>query len=725
MPFFALDNLTKQAVTPAVPWEFTPGPISATVRTDKSARQQWYKAPQTRHLFYTLVEAANPNQRTSKSNPPRLLHGIAADFDLPITTERANEAIASWKIKPQWIERSLGGNLRLLFLFSRPLLVDSADFAIFLLEKSIAWLALDQLPGLDRGAITDPNRLYCAGDGWLATGHPPVPENALQAFFVDAAREFRFVAPEGVEIPLEVIEAALKEKYSNFSWPGEFAVETTGPSFWIADSVSTNSAILKPEGFITFSAHAAKIFYNWADLLGAGFVKEINDAAVEKATADIFYDGRQFYRKKHGRYTGMPLIELNNHLEIDCGMKGRSIKVAQAHIYAHNNVECAAPYLFRPPGLIIYMGGRKLNTSSASVMPPAAEKQTWGGSGNFSFLSSLLDSLFTTQLQRDWLLAWWKYFYESGLHSTPAPGQAVFILGGVGTGKTFLSQELVGKSVGGFADASGHLIRGGEFTSHLFELGLWLLDDETVSDSPVAAQNLQSALKRAVANSSFLMNKKFQVAGMTAWLGRVMILSNLDYMSSRVLGPIDSSSLGKISVLRAEKVSKLKFPSRAETARLTAEQLPFLLRWLVDHEPPETIIRDVRFGIESYHEASLMDQAGQTAKAAPFKEILIDSLDRFFKDNPEETEWRGTMTKLVQLLHVNPWNEAVIRTLRLEAIARYLESIEREGILQCRAESGPFNTREWIFLKWSSEIKPPPEVVDLPAKGSIFSKTTQ
>lgn len=721
LKFFAAKNLVSQSVVPAVPWEFQiTGPVNDQIRHDKAARQLWYRNPSTSHSFYTAVEASNPNGRVSRQdNPPRLLHGIVGDFDSKVPPETVQLGIAAMPHKPSWVERSLGGNIRLVWVFPRPLLVESYEFCTLLLQHAIKWLQVDLLPALDRPAFEDPARLYCNGGNWTATGHPAISETALQAFFVKCGSDYRFKAPEGTEIALGEIEKELARRFPNFCWPSEFTPESSGPSFWIPGSESSNSAILKPDGFFTFSAHADKPFYSWADILGSEWTKVQSDESIAKATANVWHDGRKFWRLKRGVYTAMEQTELSNYLKVDCGLK-KCAEQAMSFIYNENHVENAAPYLFRPPGLLIYQGRRRLNTSLNELLKPApGGAQTWGPAGEFPFLSALLDNLFTSDIQRDHFLAWWRYFYECGVKQAPQPGPAVFLMGGVCIGKTFVNREVVGTSVGGYVDAASYLLRGSEFNSHLFEHPLWCLDDDTISDTPQAAANVQAMLKKAVANSSFLSNKKFQAAGMVEWAGRIIATTNLDYVSSRVLGPLDNSSLDKISVFRCQSTSKIKFPSRPDMIRITQEELPKILRWLLDWDVPEHVPRDTRFGFKTWHEASLMEQSAQTSKSAPFKEILIQTLDEFFENCPDEKEWRGTVSKLIQQLHMNAMNECVIRTLRLEQVARYLEQVEKDGALKCWTETGPLNVRLWVFPRPAAPEKP---AVALPPESSIFDK---
>ena len=232
MPFFAAVNLTQQTVAPCAPWEFKLAKeVGKQIRHDKESRQELYQNTATRHQFYTGIESSNPNQRASKeNNPPRFLHGISTDYDLKLTPEAVAAAINGMGIKPQYIERSLGGNVRLLWTFPKPLPVDSYDFCVFILDKAVEWLQMELLPGLDRNALTDPQRLLCNGGEWVATGLPGINEHQLQEFFVNAGKEFRFKSEDGVAIPIEVVEKAIREKFPAFTWSGEFMPENSSRS---------------------------------------------------------------------------------------------------------------------------------------------------------------------------------------------------------------------------------------------------------------------------------------------------------------------------------------------------------------------------------------------------------------------------------------------------------------------------------------------------------------
>lgn len=732
MKLFCVRNLTEQAMTECQPWEFQPMEFpSEKVRFDKQARQEFYRTTSTQWNFYTIVEPSNPNIRPSKENPARLLHGIVADYDIKLTIERIQEAISAMKIKPCYIEKSLGGGARLVWLFPRPLYVEDSAFCGALLQAAKGWLNLDLLPSLDEPALINPTRLFCNGGEWVCTGSPPINENALQSFFVEAGRKHRFKGEDNsVGIPLDLIEKAILEKYPNFSWPSEFKEGSQGPSWFIAESVSPLSAIIKPDGVFTFSAHAEKPFYTWADILGIDFVKDFAEQSITKATTDIYWDGKRFWRKKSSYYVGLDMTELLNHFKVECRLSSKADKSGQSvidralsHIYNVNHVTGAAPFLFRPSGIIDFMGRRVLNTYVNRAMPAAEEGSVWGDGGKFPFLSAHFDNLFDPFEQKFHFLAWFKAFYESAVSLMPMPGQNTYLMGPAGVGKTLTSRLMVGKAVGGYSDASDFLLHGAAFNSDLFEAPLWCIDDDSPGENTAKQANFFAAMKKLAANQQFKHNKKFEVSVMTEWAGRALCTTNLDYVSSRMLGPMDDTSLDKTNIFRCVKESKTVFPKRYELANIIDCQLPYFLRWLVSWEPPDFVVRDVRYGYRAYHEPTLLDQSHQSNRIAPVKEVVIEALREYFLQNKEATEWRGSVVQLVRMLLTQPMNDYIIRSIRLEQINRYLEQIQREGLIQCAVETGDLKMRVWVFARFGDHpAKVEPPAIPAVQVVNIFSK---
>lgn len=705
MMFFA-ENLTTKVLKPGDPWAFVvTEKITPQIRADKEERQRWYQNPETKHCFYTGIEPINPNIRPGKDNTPHKIHAFCADYDAKIPAERVKEAVKEMAIKPAWIERSLGGNVRLIWTLPQPLLVDDYALCAFIHTEALKWLQLDLLPALDEGAFTTPSRLLCNGGEWESTGAGDIPMPKLQAFFIECGKKFRFKPTSEFEIPLDVIEIACHERFQ-FEWPGEFVPESQGPTFWIPESTSPLSAIVKPQGMFTFSAHAAKSFYPWSDILGAEFVKNFTNNSLTKATADLFWDSKRFWRKIMGYYQSMSKEECVNFLRVDCSLSMKAgkngispIDLALSHIYNHNRIHAAVPFVMRPSGLIDFMGKRMLNTYMGQCIVPAEGVQQWGEKGNFPFLSGYLDSFLDPSDQLEKLLAWAQYYYQTAFNQEPMPGQNIFLMGGVGIGKTLFNRNVIGAAVGGYIDASDYLLNGSVFNSHLLHCPHWCMDDDTPSHSAQAVAKLQAMFKKIAANQQVLSNQKFEVSGMTEWQGRIGCTTNLDAVSMRIVGPLDNSSLDKTCLFRCSAERRFAFPSRIETARLIRTELPFFLRWLLDWKVPDHIERDPRFGFASHHDATLLDQTHQSSPAAPFKELLIDTLNSWFVGQPEAPFWSGTVSQLIKMMALDPTNEPIMRSLRMDSVARYLEQMQKEQIFECLAEPGPMRTRIWRFAK--------------------------
>lgn len=276
-------------------------------------------------------------------------------------------------------------------------------------------------------------------------------------------------------------------------------------------------------------------------------------------------------------------------------------------------------------------------------------------------------------------------------------------------------------------DAAKHLTTNSDFNSELPGLPLWTIDDETMGESPKAQANFAATWKKAAANQNIRCHKKYGIPVMTEWMGRILATSNLDAVSSRILGPMDNNSLDKTSLFRCASHAKADFPNRHELVQIIERELPYLLRWLLNWTPPEQVLRDVRFVYAAHHEESLLDKAHQSGKAAPFKELLVESLQQHFEIDPQATEWRGTLTQILRLIQSNPLNDAVMRSLRLEQTQRYLESLQRDGILRCDTELGPLKTRVWVFPRFdfSKDVPPSTTTISSPPVSNavcIFTK---
>jgi len=718
MKIFTLKNLTDRAgAFDRVPWDFkfASETISAEVRKNKVKRQAWCTDPSVEHCFYSAFIGVAESGRVNKENPPKLLWLFVADYDCVISDERMKEAIEQMPIKPTYIETSIGGNRRLIWVLEEPILLGSNEFATFLLQKAETWLRLNQLPMLDQPAFITTTRLFCCGDKWEPTGYGPVPLAKSQTFFCDCGKEYRFRSYDEILIPLDVAAAEFAKKYpETFSkWPGEFVLGSQGPSFWVPGSESAGSAIVKTEGIFTFAAHAEKAFFTWGDLLGQDFVKQYRDTAIARASHDIWWDNLKFHRKIDGEYVSMTKEIFVNYLRVDCGLSEKADSsgtspIAQTiqHIYNHQRVAGAAPHVPLPTGIIYSQGKRCLNTYTGRVVEPATGVHHWGDLGMFPWISRMIDTLLYPKLQKEYLLAWYKYYYQGMRKKLCRPGQILIIQGQAGCGKSLLSREIIGRSVGGFCDPSSFVLNGSNFNSELFEIPHWALDDDAPSASQHAAGGAHATMKKLVANDFFMYSKKYEVPSMVQRGGRLIATINPDVISLKLIPSLDDGMHQKFSLFRCADFGPEKdnftFPmDREEIQRIIERELPYFLAWLEAWEVPDHISRgDGRFGFAAYHDPSMAETSKQAGSAAPFKEILLETLIEHFRQNPEDTTWTGSSNRVMHLLENDIRNQLALRSYKPEKINSNLETLSKENFLGLTTSSDPSTgIRLWTFKK--------------------------
>ena len=738
--FFYSTNLVTQSVSPLEgPWDFKPTEnITKQIRFVKQDRQAWYNNEDTKHCFYTGLEGINPNMRISKENPPHQLHAFVADYDTEIPDIRIDEVIATMSVKPTWVETSLGRNRRLVWLLVRPLPIESDDFYRFMADRAVSWLELNKLPALDQNAFTTANRLYCNGCEWKATGHAPLQAREVQPFFVECGLKFDY-KPDGDDriVPLDVVEAELKKVYPGYTWPNNFEVNSQGPTFWIPESTSPLSAIVKNGGIFTYAAHATKPFYSWSDLLGKEFASKFNRDAIAKAVEGVYVNGVEYYLPINNKFQFEKESAVQRHMRVahklttKPGPDGVSqVDKAMEYIHQHQRVDGIAPHAFYRPGPIrLDNGETHLNIYSGKPIEPAVGgNPKWGPHGDFPFLSASADHLLRLNPEQfeNWL-AHLHLFYCSVLDYSPMPGQISIYSGERGNGKTFWNRHVIGYSVGGFVDASRYLIQSTEFTAHLFNSGYWACDDENPGTSESARNHVQKILKSLAANQEHVYHKKYGLPTTVPWCGRLGITTNLDYLSTQIVNIGDAGD--KIHLWKCNQTPySFQFPSRKEQLRLRNVEVPYFLRYLVDYKIPDSIEKDSRYGMKAYKDDSMILHVQQASPMAPFREVLIAALERWFVENPDDKTWKGAAIHVLSLVNSDPSRMMGGGPSYKASYVNYaLEQMHRDKLMNCKTETGRHNIRFWIFERPSDlpqPNQPSPEAPSPSGEGSFnpFSK---
>lgn len=253
------------------------------------------------------------------------------------------------------------------------------------------------------------------------------------------------------------------------------------------------------------------------------------------------------------------------------------------------------------------------------------------------------------------------------------PGQASFFAGVPNTGKTLLSTGILSRIFGGHIDASSFLSGEDNFNSHLFNSAVWAVDDVVPLTDTKTHLRFSALIKKMAANRTFSVREKYRVDKLIEWNGRVVVTCNTDPESIRILPDVDLSNRDKINLFRVADRDTFTFPRNV--ADIIQIELPFFLRWLLNWTPPDNVLGDSRYGVQTYCEASLLDAARHSSSAYSFLEVLL----KFFEGQVEPI-WEGSATELLSaMLNDDDGLAVIVAKYTTRQVGRELSKLASQG----------------------------------------------
>ena len=648
--FPCLRNLAETSVDPQVPWEFAPKPFSTE---NPNAYKSWRKQPTTEHLFYSGVTGQVPSLRVSEGNPPREIHAIIADYDAEISDEGLAEGLVQAdKYYPvNLVHRTpTSGGIRLIWLLEKPLLIPSTDVLkrfLKVAEKHLHAPAL--LVNLDKEAFCNPHLYYDVGHTWAVGSEDRIPWVEACGWLLKSSEKAKWV---GEAIPMDILAAAVEEKFPG-RWQGEFVEGARGCRFWDDTGDNPTAAIVRDTGMQCFTG--LEPFVPWSMIFGRAFVERVSSKRLGELLDGVYYDGDNYWLQlPGGKWEPHSEREVSRKFKVKHGLSvdridGKTfseVDEALQNVGDNQRISGAAPFIFQPSGVIDFMGERVLNISNLKTLTPAGESGEFGE--NFPWIGQFLQELFDPWEQLEFMMAWLKRFYSSARAGKLLQGQAVFVAGDTGRGKTFFSTQLVGGLVGGHADASQYLMGKTTFNKDLFHKALWTIDDAMPGDNMQDHKTFSTMLKRTTANNQFEFHAKFRDAVQVAWAGRVLVTGNLDADSLRILPDLDTSILDKLLLFKAApRISH--FPEKHELGAIIKKELPHLAAWLLGYNPPDHVVDpDPRYGVARYHHPFLKMESDSRNDSSVVRELIQSWMKEYKQD------FVGTAVELLQGLLLNP-----------------------------------------------------------------------
>jgi len=537
------------------------------------------------------------------------------------------------------------------------------------------------LPGFDSSSLKA-TQYFELGTNWVKIGDP-LPKSFYQTALLKASMDKPPQTSE-VSIPIDVVAEEVENKFPN-RWTNTFEVGARGPLFWINDGIDRDGCQIVEDGIVCYSDRAGKGFMTWREILGSAFVKQYEAQKMGGILDEYWFNGKMFYKLIYGKAHATPkdqvILELRKAGFSPRAKKGQNLSEVENAILAisnENRIDEIAPVIFSDDRVVEYNSQRILNNGNIKPVEPADN----GDPTNWPFIHKFLHQLFSNAAGKpdtiEYFFAWMKRFLISVLNKEPMQGQALLLVGGVGKGKSLLSNRIISGMVGGFADASDYLSGQSNFNKDLAGKAAWVIDDTTSAASFQDQRRATELIKKTVANPRIDYHAKYVDAIAVPWAGRVVFSVNMDANSLSVIPALDSSNRDKLMALRICDKATNKFPANAVVEASIKEELPYFAKWLLEWDVPKKVKGLSRFGVVSYIDQSIASAAYDNSSRSSIAE-LVEFFVKRSRMYTTEKIWWGTLTEFQVAIHEFNGGRAVGMSSSLEFMRRGMQIMEESA----------------------------------------------
>ena len=292
------------------------------------------------------------------------------------------------------------------------------------------------------------------------------------------------------------------------------------------------------------------------------------------------------------RYTRLSLESWRNQLAY-FGAPGEQISRAQATVEQDRMVDFAGPLCGRPLGLQ-EEGSLRVLVTEAFTMIEGTEKRAWVDTVPGKFLCNLLG-----ESQGEYVMGWLQQARRAMRNPTNnVPGQALFLVGGVGLGKT-LAQRIITACMGGRAADPQTWLKGmTSFNSDLWKAEHLMISDATIQDDWKARTRLAGSIKEIVANNSFPLHAKYAEAITLKPIWRLSMSANCTPNSIKALPSVEEDNADKVIMLWCAQPG-WDFQTGLEVWDLIEPDLEDFVGAIDATELPDDM-KDSRYGVTSF-----------------------------------------------------------------------------------------------------------------------------
>lgn len=653
---YCLPNLSSTTTFIGEPWSLS---YSVPKHPNALAYKKWATQPETKYCAYSGFEGLDPSMRVSATkNEPVRMHAFVADYDADLDDTEFKQFVANsleTDYPVSYVSRSYSGGIHAVWLFEEPILCTPPRSMTAFIKRLGRELKLKKLArGLDDDAAKHIGKYYLHGFAWRKVSEFRIPANLLNLWLYENTKGDDF-NNYGVAIDLAVIEEEVHKRFPK-RWTGPFKEGVRGPRFWADDGWNPTATVVRDTGMQAFAGE--KPFLTWAEIFGRKFVQQHVADRLGSVIKSFCYDGKDFWQElqESGEMRQVSRQDFALYLKVAAGLNPRPLKgesvseleQAMNMVVTQKRVAAVAPFVFHYDRYLTHDGRRVCNSATTKPISPDEEpKLTWGE--GFAHTAKWLDSMFACQLeegdeeQLPYFIGWLARAFQGAYYGRPNTGQALFLVGPPNCGKTLLSTQVIGPLFGGHAPASAFLQGKTDFNDHLFDVGVWTVDDDVPSKDQAV---FTARIKEFTVNHRFAYNAKFRKTGSLMWKGRIVVTMNDDVRSIQMLPDMSMSVRDKVMVFQ---VGTEPVVLTREVIDSLSSELPAFARYLLDYTIPEES-RDLRFGIRAYSHRQIRQQAMVDGRFSSVLELVSIFREQYFGEDEDTPYWEGSASALMQHL---------------------------------------------------------------------------
>lgn len=666
-----IKNLTEHTVLTADPAS-KPAPDR---KGSKAQHRQWCTNPDTDDMFISMFKGLNPDARIDNINYPGVMFGVCCDYDTPLSEEEKKRKIAKLSAKPTYIADTYSNGTRAVWLFESPIpLVPEVEVTEALLKIILKALNLRNAFGVLDSAYYSPSQYYHRGWNWREGGGEKLSLDRVLLWQKESLACAKWRHEED-QISLEFVAKEVEKRFPG-RWTGDFVEGARGVRFWDPLADNPTGAVITKGGVMAYSGEQR--FLRWSEIFGPQFLAEYKEATEGRAINDTYCINNDFYVlnttvaedgtqvKEWCKYnrTNMESLLYSRYGLSTVALSypdPSPVKQVIASIIDLKSLSGVMPIIYDDRTVVEMFGRSYLNISTVKALQPNEEAgKTWGD--GFPWMAAFLERFFeSNNNQLDFFLSWLARAYQGALSCRPTRGQAVYIAGPAGTGKTFLTDCVLSPLFGGKSDGSDFLTGRTHFNGKLCRTGLWCIDDATPLSEPKAHAFYSAMIKKMVANGGFMYQPKYVETEDIPWLGRLVILCNNDPESLKILPVVDINNADKLMFFKTTDAPLVD----ADAHIRVEEELPAFAAYLARYEIPDHCKGTARFGVAGYLHEDLYTEAVNLGAGGVFKEIFINFLNNYFrsKHDSDITELRGTAQYILQTMQQDVATEKILKDM--------------------------------------------------------------